>query len=48
MNDRPVRWLSDQTGIPIVTLPATVNFQQDETLQQWFDGLVQAIGEPVK
>lgn len=48
MNDRPVRWLSDQTGIPIVTLPATVDFQQDETLQQWFEGLVQAIGEPVK
>ncbi|UCB56344.1 MAG: zinc ABC transporter substrate-binding protein [Thiotrichales bacterium] len=48
MNDRPVRWLSDQAGIPVVTLPGTVDFQQDETLQQWFDGLVQAISEPVQ
>lgn len=48
MNDRPVQWLSDQMGIPVVTLPATVDFQQGETLQQWFDGLVDALGEPVQ
>ena len=46
MNDRPVKWLSDQMGIPVVTLPATVDFQEEQTLQQWFDGLVDALVEP--
>jgi zinc/manganese transport system substrate-binding protein len=48
MNDRPVRWLSEQTGVPVVTLPATVDFQSDETLQQWFSRLVELIREPVQ
>ncbi len=48
MNNRPAKWLSDQTGIPVVTLPATVDFNNNETLQQWFTSLVDLIKEPTK
>ena len=48
MNDRPARWLSEQTGIPVVTLPATVDFQGGESLHQWFDNLVALLLGPVK
>lgn len=48
MNDRPVQWLSKQTGIPVVSLPATVDYQNDESLHQWFDSIVGLINEPVE
>jgi zinc/manganese transport system substrate-binding protein len=48
MNDRPVMWLSEQTGLPVVTLPATVDYHGGETLLQWFERLVALIHEPVK
>lgn len=48
MNDRPVRWLAEQTNLPVVTLPSTVDYQGGETLHQWFDNLVELIQEPVK
>jgi zinc/manganese transport system substrate-binding protein len=48
MTDRPVQWLSEQVDIPVVTLPATVNFHGDETLQQWFSNLIDLIIEPVQ
>ena len=48
MNDRPVQWLSKQTGITVVTLPATIDFQGGETLHQWFENIIGLIGEPVK
>ena len=36
VNERPAQWLSGKTGLPVVSLPATVDFQSGETLQQWF------------
>jgi zinc/manganese transport system substrate-binding protein len=48
MNDRPVKWLAEQTNLPVVTLPATVDYQGGETLHQWFDNLVGLVQEPVK
>ena len=48
MNDRPVRWLSEQVAIPVVTLPATVDFQKGESLYQWFDKLVSLLLAPQK
>lgn len=48
MNDRPVKWLAEQTNLPVVTLPATVDYQGGETLRQWFDNLVELVQEPVK
>ena len=48
MNDRPAKWLSDQAGIPLVTLPATADFQNNESLYQWFDTLADLILEPVR
>jgi zinc/manganese transport system substrate-binding protein len=48
MNDRPVRWLAEQTDIPVVTLPATVDYQGGETLYQWFDSLVALIKGPLE
>lgn len=46
MNDRPVQWLAKQTGIPVVTLPATVDYQAGETLYQWYDNIVALIKVP--
>jgi len=48
MSDRPAKWLSEQMDIPIVTLPATVDFQNGESLYQWFDKLLDLLLEPVK
>jgi zinc/manganese transport system substrate-binding protein len=48
MNDRPANWLSDQTGIALVTLPATADFQNGESLYDWFDNLAALLLEPVK
>jgi zinc/manganese transport system substrate-binding protein len=48
MNDRPAKWLSDQTGSSLVTLPATVDFQNGESLYDWFDNLAVLLLEPVK
>lgn len=48
MNERPVKWLSEQTGIPVVTLPASVDYQGGETLLRWFARLVHLIQEPVQ
>lgn len=48
MSDRPVHWLSEKTGLPVVTLPATVDYQGGETLHQWFDNLVELVQKPVK
>ena len=38
VSERPSRWLAQHTGIPVVALPATVDFQGGQTLSQWFDG----------
>jgi len=43
MNDRPVQWLSKQTGIPVVALPATVDYQGGESLYDWFKHIVDLI-----
>ncbi|MBT8130157.1 MAG: zinc ABC transporter substrate-binding protein [Gammaproteobacteria bacterium] len=48
MNDRPVKWLSDQMGIPVVSLPASVDFHNQQTLQQWFGNLVELLREPLQ
>lgn len=42
-NDRPAQWLSQSTGIPVVSLPASVDFQQGQTLEQWFDVLIESL-----
>jgi zinc/manganese transport system substrate-binding protein len=48
MSDRPVHWLAEQTDLPVVTLPASVDYHDDETLYQWFDKLVDMVTGPVK
>ena len=42
-NDRPAHWLSNNTGIPVVSLPASVDFQQGQTLEQWFEVLIDSL-----
>jgi len=37
VNERPLQWLADKTGLPTVSLPATVDFQSGETLPHWFN-----------
>jgi len=43
INERSAQWLSSKTGIPVVDLPATVDFQQGETLVQFYDALIDAL-----
>jgi len=43
VSDRPSLWLSEQTGVPVLSLPATVDYQQGQTLTQWFDVIVQQL-----
>ena len=40
VSDRPSQWLAEQTGAPVVALPATVDFQGGQTLSQWFDDVM--------
>ncbi len=43
VNARPTQWLSEQTGIPVITLPATVDYQGGQTLPLWFENVVQQL-----
>lgn len=43
VSDRPSQWLSGQTGVPVVALPATVDYQGGQTLSQWFDEVIQRL-----
>lgn len=43
VNERPAKWLSQQTGVPAVALPATVDYQQGQTLSQWFNDVIQQL-----
>ena len=43
VSDRPSQWLAEQTGSPVVALPATVDFQGGQTLSQWFDDVIQRL-----
>jgi zinc/manganese transport system substrate-binding protein len=47
VSDRPAEWLSERTGLQAIPLPASVNFQGDETLIQWFDALADMLEEAV-
>ena len=40
VNEKPATWLSGRTGLPVVALPASADFQAGESLLQWFDGIV--------
>lgn len=42
-SDRPSQWLAEQTGAPVVVLPATVDYQDGQTLSQWFDEVMQQL-----
>ena len=39
-SERPSHWLSEQTGIPVIALPASVDFQNGQSLSQWFDEVI--------
>ena len=43
INDRSAKWLSAKTGIPVVSLPASVNFQQGESLHQFYETIINAM-----
>jgi len=43
VNERSAQWLSAKTGIPVVSLPASVDFQQGETLVQFYNALIDAL-----
>ncbi len=43
VSDRPSQWLSEQTGAPVIALPATVDYQDGQTLSLWFDGVIQQL-----
>ena len=43
VSDRPSQWLSEQTGAPVIALPATVDYQDGQTLSLWFDEVIQKL-----
>jgi zinc/manganese transport system substrate-binding protein len=43
VSDRPSQWLAEQTGAPVIALPATVDYQGGQTLTTWFDEVVQQL-----
>ena len=43
VSDRPSQWLAEQTGAPVVALPATVDYQDGQTLSQWFDEVIRRL-----
>ena len=40
VSERPSVWLSEQTGVPVIALPASVDFQNGQSLELWFDGII--------
>lgn len=42
-NDRPSRWLAERTAAPVIALPATVDYQNGQTLRKWFDEVIQRL-----
>lgn len=44
-SDRAALWMSEQTGVPAIALPATVDFQNGQTLEQWFDDVFKRLGD---
>lgn len=43
VSDRPSQWLAEQTGAAVVALPATVDYQDGQTLSQWFDEVMRRL-----
>ena len=43
VSDRPSQWLAEQTGAPVIALPATVDYQDGQKLSQWFDEVIQQL-----
>lgn len=40
VNEKPAEWLSDKTGLNVIVLPASVDYQSGENLIEWFNGLM--------
>ena len=45
VSERPAKWLSEQTAVPAVALPATVEFQNGQSLTSWFDSVINRLVE---
>jgi zinc/manganese transport system substrate-binding protein len=39
-NERPANWMASQTGLPVVILPASVDFHSGQNLDEWYDTLI--------
>lgn len=48
VSDRPSQWLAAQTGASVIALPATVAYQDGQTLTSWFDSVIQKLVEVKK
>ena len=42
-DDRAAEWLASRTDLPVVALPATVDYHGGQTLTQWYDELIKAL-----
>jgi hypothetical protein len=40
---RAADWLASRTGLPVIELPATVDFQHGESLFDWFDTVIERL-----
>ena len=43
VSDRASQWLAEQTGAPVIALPATVDYQRGQTLSQWYDEVIRQL-----
>lgn len=43
VSERPSQWLSNETGAAVIALPATVDYQDGQSLTQWFDDVIQKL-----
>lgn len=40
VSDKAARWIAGENDLPVIALPATVDFQDGQTLSQWFDDVM--------
>lgn len=48
VNNRAATWLSEHSGVPVLALAATVDFQNGESLTAWFDDVIDKLVTVVK
>jgi zinc/manganese transport system substrate-binding protein len=43
VSERPANWLAERTGLPVVSLPASVDYQSGQSLDSWFSSIIDSL-----